>query len=98
MKYAIKAEEILTRTVIVDHVSSLDEAKEKVKNAYNAGNLMLSADNSTIELTLSNDTESYRKIFGEDFDKYQSPKKSSHLTKAAYHFSQTTSLNKIISK
>lgn len=69
MKYAIKIEEILTRTVVVDHVNSLEEAKEKVKKAYDAGNLMLTADNATVELELSDDTECYEEIFGDDFDK-----------------------------
>ena len=65
MKYAIRLEETLTRTVIVEAEDYL-AAEDKVADAYYKGDLQLHADNSSCDLELSNETKTYLDIFGED--------------------------------
>lgn len=65
MKIAVNVTELLTRTVIVES-DNYEDAKDKVINAYNNGNLVFHADNSTIDLKCKNDTENYIEIFGKD--------------------------------
>lgn len=65
MRFAVKVTESLTRTIIVDG-DNYEEAVDKVMNEYNNGNLVLHADNSTLELECNDDTENYLEIFGND--------------------------------
>lgn len=65
MKYAVKLTEYLVRTVVVEAEDYL-EAEDKVADAYYKGNLQLHADNSAVDLELSNDTDNYIEIFGKE--------------------------------
>ena len=65
MKQAIKVIETRTTTIVVEADDYL-EAEEKVKNAYDNGNISLDYDNSSIDMEVEDDTENYIDIFGED--------------------------------
>lgn len=65
MKFAIKMTETLSRTIIVE-ADNFYDAHRKVKDKYNNGDLILTADNSVVELECEDDTDNYVEIFGED--------------------------------
>jgi len=64
MKIAVQMKETFTRTVIVEAEDYL-EAEDIVSDAYNAGRVVLHADNSSVDLELENDTENYIGLFGQ---------------------------------
>ena len=65
MKLAIKVIETRTTTIVVEADDYL-EAEEKVKNAYDNGNISLDYDNASIDMEVEDDTENYIDIFGEE--------------------------------
>lgn len=60
MKYAIKITEHLTKVEIVE-ANSFNKAKEKVVDAYFNEDIILSADNSAVDVDFENDSEFYEK-------------------------------------
>lgn len=56
MKYAVKIVETLTKVEIVEAEDWL-EAQDKVADAYYNGDIILNADNSSVDMKLENDTE-----------------------------------------
>ena len=60
MKYAVKIVETLTKVEIVEAEDWL-EAQDKVSDAYYNGDIILSADNSSVDMELENDSEFYEK-------------------------------------
>lgn len=60
MKYAVKIVETLTKVEIVETEDWL-EAQDKVSDAYYNGDIILSADNSSVDMELENDSEFYEK-------------------------------------
>lgn len=72
MKIAVKATEVLTKTVIVD-CDNYEQAKNIVIEAYNNGDLIFNEDNSSVKILCENDTDNYIEIFGkEDFESMDS--------------------------
>lgn len=68
MKIAICVEEKLTRTVLVD-ADNYEEAEKKVSKAYDECKLILTPDNSIVEVEYRDDTEQYIDVFGlNEFD------------------------------
>ena len=68
---AVKITEILTTTVIVE-ADSYEEAESIAREKYNRGDIMLSADNSAVDVEFSDDTKGYIEIFGlEEFNKME---------------------------
>ena len=65
MKFAIRMTELLSRMVIVEG-DCYDDAEKKVRDAYKRGELILTADNSTVEFECMDDTDNYLDIFGEE--------------------------------
>ena len=60
MKYAVKIVETLIKVEIVEAEDWL-EAQDKVSDAYYNGDIILSADNSSVDMELENDSEFYEK-------------------------------------
>ena len=60
MKYAVKIVETLTKVEIVEAEDWL-AAQDKVSDAYYNGDIILSADNSSVDMELENDSEFYEK-------------------------------------
>ena len=60
MKYAVKIVETLTKVEIVEAEDWL-EAQDKVSDAYYNGDIILYADNSSVDMELENDSEFYEK-------------------------------------
>lgn len=58
MKYAVKIIETLTKVEIVEADNWL-EARDKVEDAYYNEDIILDADNSTVDMELENDSEHY---------------------------------------
>ncbi len=65
MKFAIKVIETRTGTIVVEAEDYL-QAEEKVKDAYDCGNISLDYDNSSIDMEIEDDTANYLDIFGEE--------------------------------
>ena len=65
MKFAVRLTELLSRTVIVE-CDSYEDAEKKIEAAYKSGEIILTADNSTVEFECINDTENYLDIMGEE--------------------------------
>ena len=62
-RFAVNIKETLSHTIIVDNVDSYEEAEAKVKNAYDKCDIILTADNSSVDVEYNNDTEAYLEIF-----------------------------------
>lgn len=76
---AVKVTELLSRTVIVK-AKDYSEAKAKVEEAYQNGNLQLGANDISVELELKDDTEKYINIFGkEEFESMEVSEEFLHL-------------------
>ena len=60
MKYAVKIVETLTKVEIVEAEDWL-EAQDKVADAYYNQDIILNADNSSVDMELENDSEFYEK-------------------------------------
>lgn len=58
MKYAVKIRETLTKVEIVEAEDWL-EAQDKVEDAYYNQDIILTADNSAVDMELENDSEFY---------------------------------------
>ena len=65
MKYAVRVTESLSRTIIVE-AESYEQAEAKVKFAYDTSNIMLQANNSTVDVEYGDDTKNYIDMFDED--------------------------------
>ena len=60
MKYAVRIVETLTKVEIVEAEGWL-EAQDKVADAYYNEDIILNADNSSVDMELENDSEFYEK-------------------------------------
>ena len=67
-KTAVRITETLTRTVLVD--TDYENAEDIVADAYYKGVVMLTPDNSTVEVNIEDDTENYKELFGDDIFDY----------------------------
>ena len=65
MKYAVRVTESLSRTIIVE-AESYEQAEAKGKFAYDTSNIMLQANNSTVDVEYGDDTKNYIDMFDED--------------------------------
>lgn len=67
-KTAVRITETLTRTVLVD--TDYENAEDIVADAYYKGVVMLTPDNSTVEVYIEDDTKNYKDLFGDDIFDY----------------------------
>lgn len=65
MKFAIRATELLTRTILVE-ADTYEDAEDIVVDAFNHGKIVFHEDNSAFELNCENDTKEYIEIFGKE--------------------------------
>ena len=65
MKYAVRVTESLSRTIIAE-AESYEQAEAKVRFAYDTSNIMLQANNSTVDVEYEDDTKNYIDMFDED--------------------------------
>ena len=65
MKFAIRATELLTRTILVE-ADTYEDAEDIIVDAFNHGRIVFHEDNSAFELECEDDTKEYIEIFGQE--------------------------------
>lgn len=72
-KFAFKVRETYSDTIVVES-DTYEHAYQKLENALWYGDLFIDEDNDP-DTTISDDTDAYKQIFGEEYDKLEEDKR-----------------------